>query len=421
MSGTISRTDWRAIVRRIAEGKVTPFLSDRLNSAFLPGQRGLIQAWADDIGYPMISSFHITRLAQYLSTISDDLAAKEEFLSFSKRLLVNAIPEKANGIGRAELMRTTFTQLAVDLDQLSFDDPSSHPVYVLAKLPLPIYITTSYYTFLEEALRAVGKAPRTEICYWQDELKAVPTNDNGSGSSAMAQVREILTERFDDEEIRTLCFDLNIDYESLTGVGKAGKVRELVAYMKRYERLDRLVEHVQRQRPDIDWSPAIQPDAPSFFSSQDSVPSVFDLDPYYEPTQQEPLVYHLHGIETVPASIVLSEDDYLDFLVKVSWDNTAIPPRISEALTDSSLLLLGYQLQDWDFRVIFRGLISRKRSTRRLLSLAIQLSLGQEQSEIRSTDEAEDYLEKYFDKANFKIYWGETEEFTDELWAYWNA
>ena len=421
MSGAISRTDWRAIVRRIAEGKVTPFLSDRLNRAFLPGQRGLIQAWADDIGYPMISSFHITRLAQYLSTISDDLAAKEEFLSFSKRLLVNAIPEKANGIGRSELMRTTFTQLAVDLDQLPLDDPPSHPFSILANLPLPVYITTSYYTFLEEALRAAGKAPRTEICYWQDELKAIPRKENGTGSSSMSQVREVLTERLDDEEIRTLCFDLSIDYESLTGMGKAGKVRELVAYMKRYDRLEELIDHVQRQRPDIDWSPVTQPDVPSFISSQDSVPSVFDLDPYYEPTPQEPLVYHLHGIETVPASIVLSEDDYLDFLVKVSWDNTVIPPRIAEALTDSSLLLLGYQLQDWDFRVIFRGLISRKRSTRRLLSLAIQLSLEQEQSEIRSRDEAEDYLEKYFDKANFKIYWGETEEFTEELWTYWNG
>ena len=420
MTSAISRTDWRAIVRRTAEGKVTPFLSDRLNSAYLPGQASLIQAWADDIGYPMISSFHITRLAQYLSTVSDDLAAKEEFLSFSKRLLVNSLPEKANGIGRVELMRTTFTQLAVDLEELSFDDPSSHPFSVLANLPLPIYITTSYYTFLEEALRAAGKAPRTEICYWQDELRATPRHENGTGANVLSQVRAILTERFDDEEIRTLCFDLNIDYESLTGMGKAGKVRELIAYVKRYQRLHDLTEHVQRQRPDINWSFAKEPEVPTFAASQDSMPSVFDLDRHYEPTPQEPLVYHLHGIETVPASIVLSEDDYLDFLVKVSWDNTVIPPRIAEALTDSSLLLLGYQLQDWDFRVIFRGLISRKRSSRRLLSLAIQLSLGKEQPEISSTDEAEDYLEKYFDKANFKIYWGETEEFTEELWAYWN-
>jgi hypothetical protein len=35
-------------------------------------------------------------------------------------------------------------------------------------------------------------------------------------------------------------------------------------------------------------------------------------------------------------------------------------------------------------------------------------------------DEAEEYLEKYFDKANFKVYWGQTEEFTRELWENWS-
>lgn len=416
---SISRTDWRAIVRRIADGKVTPFISDRASSAHLPGQNGLIQAWADDIAYPMISSFSITRLAQYLSTVGDDLAAKEEYLSFAKRYLVRAVPEKVNGFGRSELLRTNLSQLAVDLGLLAFAKEPANPLYVLANLPLPIYITTSYYTFLEEALRAAGKAPRTELCYWRDELRATSTNGNGSGANPLARVREIVADRFDEEELRTLCYDLDVDYDSLAAMGKGGKARELVAYLDRYQRVEELVALGQRQRPDIDWSQS-SPEAALPDYGTGGVPSVFELDRNYEPTAQEPLVYHLHGIESAPASLVLTEDDYLDFLVKVSWDNTVIPPRIGEALADSSLLLLGYGLQDWDFRVLFRGLINRKRSSRRLLSVAIQLSLEHELAEIRSMDEAEEYLEKYFDKANFKIYWGQTEEFTDELWAYWN-
>ncbi|MDT8307302.1 MAG: SIR2 family protein [Anaerolineae bacterium] len=416
---SISRTDWRAIVRRIADGKVTPFISDRASSAHLPGQNGLIQAWADDIAYPMVSSFSITRLAQYLSTVSDDLAAKEEYLSFAKRYLVRAVPEKANGFGRSELLRTNLSQLAVALDLLAFAKEPTNPLYVLANLPLPIYITTSYYTFLEEALRTAGKAPRTELCYWRDELRATPTNGSGSGANPFARVREIVADRFDEEELRTLCYDLDVDYDSLAAVGKGGKARELVAYLDRYQRVEELVALGQRQRPDIDWSMSA-PDAAVADYGTGGVPSVFELDRNYEPTAEEPLVYHLHGMESVPASLVLTEDDYLDFLVKVSWDNTVIPPRIGEALADSSLLLLGYGLQDWDFRVLFRGLINRKRSSRRLLSVAIQLSLEHEPAEIRSMDEAEEYLEKYFDKANFKIYWGQSEEFTGELWANWN-
>jgi hypothetical protein len=417
---SISRTDWRAIVRRIADGKVTPFLSDRVSSERLPGHDHLIPAWAEDIGYPLSSSFSITRLAQYLSTVSDELAAKEEFLSFSKRLLVKALPEKANGYGRGELLRTSFAELARGLEQLAFDDPATQPLYVLANLPLPVYITTSYYTFLEEALLAAGKAPRTEICYWRDELRATGLTRSAAGANPLARVRELVAERFDEEELRTLCYDLDVDYDSLAATGKGGKARELVAYLERYQRIDELVAVGQQQRPDIDWQFAAPAANTLPAPSGNGVPSVFELDRHYEPTAHEPLVYHLHGLETIPSSLVLTEDDYLDFLVKVSWDNTVIPPRIAEALTDSSLLLLGYHLQDWDFRVMFRGLINRKRGSRRLLSLAIQLSLDQESSQIQSMDEAEEYLEKYFDKANFKVYWGQTEEFTRELWENWS-
>jgi hypothetical protein len=416
---SLSRTDWRSVVRRVADGKVTPIVSDRVCSTLLPGQNGLIQAWADDIGYPMISSFSVTRLAQYLCTVSDELAAKEEFLSFSKRFLMKS-SGKVNGIGRNELRAMSLSRLAHDLDQLPFIPGSSHPAYVLANLPLPIYITTSYYTFLEEALLAAGKAPRTEICYWRDELRATTPTGDGGGLNPLGRIRETVAERFNEEELRTLCYDLDVDYESLAAVGKGGKARELLAYLDRYQRLDELLTLVKQQRPDIDWASLSATSGAASGVSGDGIPSVFDLDRNYEPTWQEPLVYHLHGVESAPSSLVLTEDDHLDFLVKISWDNSAIPALIAEALADSSLLLLGYQLQDWDFRVLFRGLINSKRGSRRLLSLAIQLSLKHGQDEVGSMEEAEEYLEKYFDKANFKIYWGETQEFTDELWANWN-
>ena len=63
--------------------------------------------------------------------------------------------------------------------------------------------------------------------------------------------RGTITERFDAEELRTLCFDLDVDYDSLRGEGKAGKARELVAYLARQDRLDELIAAVQRARPDL--------------------------------------------------------------------------------------------------------------------------------------------------------------------------
>jgi hypothetical protein len=42
------------------------------------------------------------------------------------------------------------------------------------------------------------------------------------------------------------------------------------------------------------------------------------LDGEYQPSVEEPLVYHLHGADTHPGSMVLTEDDNMEFLVAVS-------------------------------------------------------------------------------------------------------
>ena len=63
----------------------------------------------------------------------------------------------------------------------------------------------------------------------EDPLPALP---NPADSKA-TMLRQILAERFNEGELRTLCFDLGIDYENLPGQGKADKARELVAYFQR--------------------------------------------------------------------------------------------------------------------------------------------------------------------------------------------
>jgi hypothetical protein len=73
--------------------------------------------------------------------------------------------------------------------------------------------------------------------------------------SAVAENREalyqVLTEHFSVDEIRTLCFFLKVDYDDLDGEGKTGKVRELISYMGRRERIEELVAEVRRQRPNV--------------------------------------------------------------------------------------------------------------------------------------------------------------------------
>lgn len=130
----------------------------------------------------------------------------------------------------------------------------------------------------------------------------------------------------------------------------------------------------------------------------------------FEPTAQTPLVYHLHGFDEYPDSLVLAEDDFLKFLVactqNVGRDTDPIPKRIRRAMSDSSLMLLGYGLSNWDFRSLFWGLIEPR--TRRLTSvLSIQLE---------PSDLEERYYQKYFARYDFNVFWGSMPAYMQKLY-----
>jgi len=66
-------------------------------------------------------------------------------------------------------------------------------------------------------------------------------------------LRERLIQYFDEEELRTLCSDLGVDYDSLQGKGKEAKARELVGHLGRRGRIHALIEMCIRLRPHVDW------------------------------------------------------------------------------------------------------------------------------------------------------------------------
>jgi tetratricopeptide (TPR) repeat protein len=71
--------------------------------------------------------------------------------------------------------------------------------------------------------------------------------------ATLAQLRQNLIDYFGEGELRTLSFDLGIDYESLPGEGKADKARELVVTLQRHTRLAELIAITKRLRPQVDW------------------------------------------------------------------------------------------------------------------------------------------------------------------------
>lgn len=318
-------------------------------------ERTLTQIVRNFIGVARLGQFnYLARVAQYnrISTGTNKVVtARErayrancEYLKFLKNELINKIARsEANELAQnlrnnmeddqaqqrlQELLN--LDELLKELDELkemySVSDlvhdlgypkfNAEHPdlLRMLARLPIKIYVTTSYYNFLERVLQAEGKAPITQVCFFRE----------------------------------------------------GGAEAEGVSNSK------------------------------------------------INPTVETPLVYHLFGSEKYPASMVISVDDYLNFLINIAQEATkTIPGFLIKALNTSSIILLGYRLQDWDFQVLFRSIIMRENKLRKY-SVAIQLDPGR-LDYIRNIEIAERYLMHYFGEAKLDVVWEKTDEFIKRL------
>lgn len=328
MSRRKNEINWDRIGERISDGRLTPFIGSRVgHDGFLTSEE-LIQTWAEEVGYPIRQTRNLTRVSQFHSVTDEPVGAKEDYLRFLKRSLLERVRTQNGQSGEflkkveGELKKLDFSQVAARLKYPDFDDEyANNPLNVLAQFDIPIYVTTNYHSFMAEALsRRPEKTPRIKVCPWYYSDEEFDT--------------------FDDEDFKD---DLN-----------------------------------------------------------------------------RPIVYHLYGLDSDPASLVLTEDDHLDFLVRITEKPEVIPYRIRQATADSTLLLMGYELQDWDFRVLFRGLI-KNRPPSRFTVKSICIQLDPEQVDNESASRLEEYSNKYFLNQKFEIYWGDVQTFTQELWEHLGA
>ena len=133
------------------------------------------------------------------------------------------------------------------------------------------------------------------------------------------------------------------------------------------------------------------------------------------PTPERPLVYHLFGHLDDPRSLVLSEDDHFDFLSGFVRYKDHVPSVVRAALSTTSLLFVGFRLDDWSFRVLFRAIMNQEGAglAARLSHIAAQI----EPEEGRLLDPAgtREFLRKYVGTANISLYWGTAEAFLGDL------
>lgn len=141
----------------------------------------------------------------------------------------------------------------------------------------------------------------------------------------------------------------------------------------------------------------------------------------YNPDSSRPIVYYLHGHHGTPESLVLTEDDYIDFLVRVSGDPDLLPPVIRQSLRSRMLLFVGFSLADWTFRVIFRGLLSARPLHAGYPHVSVQLPPSAGDAVDDRPQRVQEYLDRYFEMQSISICWKTAREFSAELRQRWEA
>lgn len=156
-----------------------------------------------------------------------------------KAMIEPLVRQSLEANGQGYLLDTG--EIAFGLEQTF---PTDAAVTALFYLASGIAVKTFEVTLLPEIQRKYQAWVRKRNRRQQDAV---------SEENYLTKLRQLLTAHFDEEELRTLCFDLGVDLDDLKGEGKAGKARELVAYLERRGRISELAAIGKRMRPHVDW------------------------------------------------------------------------------------------------------------------------------------------------------------------------
>lgn len=135
--------DWWLFISKINQGECIPFLGAGISSRFLPLAKDLADDMAKEYGYPMNDTYNLAKVSQFLAVLDGNE-------TFPKKILCNRFKK---------------------VKSPDFTTYNDSPHAILAKLDFPVYITTNYDKFMEEALKINGKQPISDFCRWNEHLE----------------------------------------------------------------------------------------------------------------------------------------------------------------------------------------------------------------------------------------------------------
>lgn len=138
------------------------------------------------------------------------------------------------------------------------------------------------------------------------------------------------------------------------------------------------------------------------------------------PTADSPWVYHIFGVFGRPDTMVLTEDDFFDYLIASSRLNLLLPALLSK-LMESSLVFLGFRLDDWRFRVLYRLIVTQQGAAALSGRCHVGVQVNPGEQSLADVNRAVRYMTKYFQGShsanapNISIYWGSPSDFLEQL------
>lgn len=114
---------------------------------------------------------------------------------------------------------------------------------------------------------------------------------------------------------------------------------------------------------------------------------------------------------------MLTEDDHFDYLLGVAKYRDLIPRDVGYQMVSTALLFLGFRLDAWSFRVLFRMMKSLQGGSRQARCPHVAVQLDPDDEQTRDADRARRLLQRYFthNELNVTFYWGTSEDFLEEL------
>lgn len=107
-----------------------------------------------------------------------------------------------------------------------------------------------------------------------------------------------------------------------------------------------------------------------------SYPSTFSLQ------KNKPLavLYKIHGClfadETSHDSVVISDEDYVDYIHHMSDNQGTIPAAITPLMADKGFLFLGYSFSDWNVRSVYRKIVERRAAPEGTLDYSVMRDIS---------------------------------------------